>query len=70
MGPSWKGLWQKNESLMGGKTVVVDEDYLKRSMMDPAADVVAGFQPVMPVYKGVLSDKEIGAVIAYIRTLK
>ena len=70
IGPSWKGIWEKTEALADGKSVKVDEAYLKQSMLDPASQVVAGFQPVMPVYKGVLSDKEVDAVIAYIRSLK
>jgi cytochrome c oxidase subunit 2 len=50
--------------------VMVDEAYLKESMMVPTAKVVTGFQPVMPVFQGVLSDREIAALMAYIKSLK
>jgi cytochrome c oxidase subunit II len=50
--------------------ITVDEAYLKESMMAPAAKVVAGYQPVMPTFQGVLSDREVGAIIEYIKSLK
>lgn len=69
-GPSFKGLFGKEESLADGSKVTVDENYLRRSMEEPGAQVVAGFQPIMPPFKGVLSDKDIDSLIEYIRTLK
>lgn len=70
IGPSWKGLWDKNEALAGGASVKIDENYLRESMLDPTAKVVNGFAPSMPTYKGQLSDKEIASLIEYIKTLK
>ncbi|HYQ14907.1 MAG TPA: cytochrome c oxidase subunit II [Polyangiaceae bacterium] len=70
IGPSWKGLFGKSESITGGPTVKVDENYLRESMMDPTAKVVQGFAPSMPTYKGKLSDKDIDGLIEYIKTLK
>jgi cytochrome c oxidase subunit 2 len=48
----------------------VDDAYLKESMLAPQAKIVAGFQPVMPTFQGVLSDREVVAIIEYIKTLK
>jgi len=70
VGPSWKGIWGKQHALVGGTTVAVDENYLRESMIVPNAKVVAGFQPIMPTYKGLLTDKDVAALIAYIQTLK
>jgi cytochrome c oxidase subunit 2 len=70
VGPSWKGLYGKSENCGAGGMVTVDDEYLQQSMMEPTAKVVMGFQPVMPVFKGVLSDREVAALIAYIKTLK
>ncbi len=70
IGPTWKGIWGTNVALEGGRSVLVDSAYVKKSMIDPAADVVKGFQPVMPPYEGVLSDKEIAGLTAYIQSLK
>jgi len=68
LGPTWKNLFGKTETLTGGATVKVDDAYLKRSISEPNAQVVQGFQPVMP--KVGLSDQEMDAVIAYIKQAK
>jgi cytochrome c oxidase subunit 2 len=70
IGPSWKGMWGRSEKLADGGSVTVDAAYVKSSIIDPAAQIVAGFPPIMPSYKGILSDREIEAVTAYIQTLK
>lgn len=72
-GPSWKGLYgstvELNAALSGGVgSVTFDEAYVHESVLKPTAKVVAGFNPVMPPYN--LSDKQIDAIIAYMKTLK
>jgi cytochrome c oxidase subunit 2 len=69
-GPTWKGLYGANRSMADGKAVKADDNYLRESMVDPKAKVVAGFQPVMPTFAGLLNDREITGVIEYIKTLK
>jgi cytochrome c oxidase subunit 2 len=69
IGPSWRGLWQTPVTLADGTTVIADEAYLTRSMMDPAAQVVAGFAPVMPTYQGLLEPAEVGALLELIRSI-
>lgn len=71
IGPSFKGLFGKKEKVMtGGKEreVTVDEAYIIKSEHEPNADVVVGFQPVMP--PSPLNDEEIKAVIEFMKTLK
>jgi cytochrome c oxidase subunit 2 len=51
-------------------SVVVDENYMRESMLEPQAKIVEGFNPVMPTYAGRLSDKDITGLIEYIKTLK
>lgn len=70
VGPSFKGLFGKQEHLADGSTVEVNEDYIHESVLNPTAKVVQGFQPVMPTYQGQLSDREISGLIEYIKTLK
>lgn len=70
IGPTWKGIWGATVALEDGRSVMVDEAYLKKSMMEPAAEVVKGFLPIMPPFQGVLSDKEVDALVAYIQSLK
>lgn len=69
-GPTWKGLWGKQETTDKG-TVTVDDNYVRESVLEPNAQIVAGFNGVkMPSYKGQLEDKHITALIEYIKTLK
>jgi len=70
-GPTWKGLFGKEETLEDGIVVTVDEEYLRRSILDPGAQIVKGFPDVMPkTYKEQLSQEELEALIAYIKSLK
>lgn len=70
IGPSWSGLYQSRVTLTDGRTVVADDAYLTRSMMDPQVEVVAGFQSVMPTYRGVLEEPEVAALVELIRSLQ
>lgn len=70
IGPTWQGLFRKTEQLRGGRTIVADEDYLTRSMMEPLADVVEGYAPVMPTYQGVLAEPDAAAIVEFIKTLR
>jgi len=70
IGPSFKGLFGHQQPLRGGGTATVDEDYVRESILAPAAKVVLGYEPVMPTYKGRLSDQEITGIIEYLKTLK
>jgi cytochrome c oxidase subunit 2 len=73
VGPTYKGLFGKTETVVtDGETrqVIVDEDYIRKSILDPAADVVEGFQPLMPSQQGMMTDEEITAVIEYLKTLE
>jgi cytochrome c oxidase subunit 2 len=70
IGPTWAGLYGSEVTMDDGRRVVADEAYLTRSMMEPAADVVAGFKSVMPTYFGVLPQPETAALIEYIKSLR
>jgi cytochrome c oxidase subunit II len=70
VGPSWKGIWNAQEKMVGGQTVLVDENYLREAMLDPMAKVVDSYPAVMPTYKGILGDKDVESIIAYIQSLK
>ena len=69
-GPTFKGVWGRKETLKGMNPVVVDENYVRESILEPQAKIVAGFEPVMPTYKGRLKDQEITAIIEFLKTVK
>jgi cytochrome c oxidase subunit 2 len=68
--PSFKGIFGKRETLADGSTVLVDEAYVKESILTPSAKVVKGFQPVMPPFAGQLNDKQIEALVAFVKTVQ
>jgi len=73
IGPTVKGLFGKTVTVLtDGKErrVMADEAYLRKSILEPNADVVVGFPPVMPSQKGLLTDQEIDALILYLKELK
>jgi cytochrome c oxidase subunit 2 len=67
VGPTWKGLHGKTETMADGSTALVDEAYLRSFIRDPQARHVKGFPPVMPKIE--LSDEELAALVAYIQSL-
>jgi cytochrome c oxidase subunit II len=69
-GPSWKGIWHKMEKLNNGTTVLVDEAYVRESMLYPQAKIVDGFEPIMPSFNNLLRDNQIKGLIAYIQSLQ
>ncbi len=69
-GPSFKGVFGAEHKMRDGSMVKVDENYIRESILDPQAKVVAGFQPVMPTFKGILTDEEINFLIEYMKTLE
>lgn len=67
VGPSWRGLYGRTETLADGTTARVDEAFLDIEIRDPKARIVRGYAPLMPAVE--LSDAERGALVAYIRSL-
>jgi len=67
--PSLRGVFGKPVQLSSGQTVVADASYVRRSILEPPADVVAGYQPIMPTYKGQISEENLFKLIAYIKSL-
>jgi cytochrome c oxidase subunit 2 len=69
-GPSWKGIYGQEHKMSDGRSVKVDENYIRQSILQPQAMIVAGFEGIMPTYQGLLRDREILALIEYIKTLE
>lgn len=66
-GPTWKDLAGSEVELTNGETVTADGAYIRRSITDPAAEVVEGFNPTMPAFD--LDGDELDALTAYIESL-
>jgi cytochrome c oxidase subunit 2 len=68
-GPSLVGLFGKPVLLEDGRTVVADENYLRESILQPTAKIVNGFKPIMPTFQGQISDEQLNALVAYVKSL-
>ena len=68
--PVLEGLFGKTVRLEGGGTALVDEAYLREAIVNPAARITAGFQPIMPTYQGVLNEEGLLALIEYVKSLE
>jgi cytochrome c oxidase subunit II len=68
-GPPLAGIVGREVRLADGRTVGVDDAYLRESILRPQAKVVAGFQPIMPSYEGQLTEENVLELIAHIKSL-
>ena len=66
-GPPLTGRWAQTVELVGDRTDRFDETYVRRSILEPAADVLRGYPPTMPSYQGSLSAAELDALVAFVR---
>ena len=69
-GPALNGLFGKPVRIQSGETVVADEGYIRESILNPQAKIVAGYQPVMPTFQGLLAEEDVMRLIAYVKSLK
>ena len=68
-GPVLHGVAGKPVALADGSTVIADDNYLRESIMNPQAKIVAGYQPLMPTFQGLVSEEGLLQLIAYIKSL-
>jgi cytochrome c oxidase subunit 2 len=68
-GPVLNGIFGRTVLLADGEKVVADEAYVRESILNPAAKVTAGYQPVMPTYLGQVSEESLFQLIAYVKSL-
>jgi cytochrome c oxidase subunit 2 len=68
--PSLNGVYGARVLLADGSAVVADDAYIRESILQPAAKVVAGYQPLMPTFQGLLTEEQVIALTAYIKSLQ
>ena len=68
-GPNLTGVFGKPVQLEDGRTVIADENYVRESILVPTAKVVSGFKPIMPVFQGQVSEEQLNALVAYVKSL-
>lgn len=68
--PSLNGLYGAKVHLADGSTVEADDAYIRESILQPNAKIVAAYQPLMPPFQGQLTEEQILSLIAYIKSLQ
>jgi cytochrome c oxidase subunit 2 len=67
--PRLEGLYGSQVHLFDGNTLTADDNYLRESILNPAAKIVAGWQPIMPTYQGQVTEEQLAQLVAYVRSL-
>jgi cytochrome c oxidase subunit 2 len=68
-GPALLGVFNSQVQLGAGQTVRGDESYIRESILNPQAKIVAGYGPVMPTFQGVVNEEQMVQLIAYLKSL-
>ena len=68
VGPNWEDAWGTTRELTDGSTEVFDSGYVRSSLSNPSAQVVAGYQAIMPAFS--LSETQVEAIIAFLEEAK
>jgi cytochrome c oxidase subunit 2 len=69
-GPVLEGLFGKTVTLQNGEAMIVDEAYVRESILQPAAKIASGFQPIMPTFQGLVSEEQLLELIEYVKSLQ
>jgi cytochrome c oxidase subunit 2 len=69
-GPSFRGIFGETHAMRDGTRVLVDENYIRQSILEPQARIRAGFEGIMPTYQGLLREREITALVEFIKAQK
>lgn len=69
LAPALEGVFGSSVQLYGGTTVLADEDYIRESILNPRAKLVAGYAPIMPTFQGQLNEEELTSLVSYIKSL-
>ena len=68
--PQLRGIAGSTVLLKDGRKVLADDSYIRESILNPAAKVVKGYDPIMPSYQGQIEEETIQQLVVYIKSLK
>ena len=70
LGPTIKSQYGKEILHTDGSVMIINDDYIRESLINPLKHIAEGYTPIMPSYKPVLNEEDIANIIAYIKALK
>jgi cytochrome c oxidase subunit 2 len=68
-GAKLEGVFGTQVKMVGGETVLADEEYIRESILNPGKHIVEGYQPIMPTFKGQVTEEQLVSLVAYIKSL-
>lgn len=68
-GAKLEGIYGKDIKLTNGQAVKADDEYIRNSILNPSGQIVEGFQPIMPTFKGQVTEEQLISLVAYIKSL-
>ena len=68
-GPSLAGVFGAPVQLENGQSVVADESYIRESILTPQMKIVAGYQPLMPTFQGLVNEEGLMSLIEYVKSM-
>ena len=68
-GPSLNAIFGRTQHLQGGQTVLVDEAYIRESIVNPQSKLLEGYPPIMPTFQGLISEEGLLQLVAYVKSL-
>ena len=68
-GPMLTNVFGRQVELQDGRSVLADEAYIRESIVNPQAKIVAGFQPLMPTFQGLVTEEQLLQLISYVKSL-
>lgn len=67
--PDLHGVYGRPVQLWDGRAITADEAYIHDKILFPNQDVPAGYEPIMPSFRGVVNEEQILKLVAYVRSL-
>ncbi|MDX2154565.1 MAG: cytochrome c oxidase subunit II [Bryobacteraceae bacterium] len=67
--PPFRGVYGSTQQLTDGRRILADDAYIRESILNPQAKIVAGYQPIMPTYQGQISEEDLLRLLAYIKSI-
>nr|HQU93547.1 cytochrome c oxidase subunit II [Pyrinomonadaceae bacterium] len=68
-GAKLENIFGHDVKLVGGETVKVTDEYIRNSILNPSSQIVEGYQPIMPTFKGQVTEEQLVSLVAYIKSL-
>lgn len=68
-GAKLEGIYNHEVKLANGQVVIADDEYIRNSILNPSSQIVEGYQPIMPTFKGQVTEEQLNSLVAYIKSL-